>query len=157
MDLGRAAGGRCDQRAPRRRRPGRRGDAAHRDRADAAPPRPSELTHPGPGSRTPRRPMRRRSWLAAAARIARAARRLGTAPPLERAGPGAGQGLDATGRLAHPIALPAYPTRGLALAAGKLRVGLEDLALRRIDVPQTGLARSSWPKARGDGGTRASL
>jgi hypothetical protein len=47
------------------------------------------------------------------------------------------------------IPLPAAPTRGLALGDGELWVGLADLTLRRLDVPQHGLARSSWAKARG--------
>jgi outer membrane protein assembly factor BamB len=46
--------------------------------------------------------------------------------------------------------LPAEPMRGLALQAGNLWIGLADLTLRRIDVPQRGLAQSAWPKARGD-------
>jgi hypothetical protein len=49
------------------------------------------------------------------------------------------------------IAVPAAPTRSLALGGGSLWVGLRDWTLRRIPVPQRGLARSSWAKGRGDG------
>jgi outer membrane protein assembly factor BamB len=48
------------------------------------------------------------------------------------------------------IDLPAPPSRSLSLDAGQLWVGLENGTLRRIAVPQRGLASSSWPKARRD-------
>jgi outer membrane protein assembly factor BamB len=52
--------------------------------------------------------------------------------------------------------LPAAPSRGLALDAQGLWVGLSDLTLHRIAVPQKRLARSSWPKSRGDRGNTGS-
>jgi hypothetical protein len=55
------------------------------------------------------------------------------------------------------IDLPAPPTRGLALDSGRLWVGLENGTLQQVAVPQRGLARSSWPKARRDGGNTGSF
>lgn len=54
------------------------------------------------------------------------------------------------GSVERELALPAVPTRGLALDAGMLWLALDDLSLRRYQVPQRGLARTAWAKARGD-------
>jgi outer membrane protein assembly factor BamB len=58
--------------------------------------------------------------------------------------------LDAGGHELRRIALPAAPSRGLALHAETLWVGLRDRTLLRVAVPERGLARSSWAKARGN-------
>lgn len=58
--------------------------------------------------------------------------------------------LDSSGEGNHAIVLPAAPTPGLALDGGWLWVALTDFTLRRYAVPQQGLARSSWPKSRGN-------
>jgi outer membrane protein assembly factor BamB len=47
-----------------------------------------------------------------------------------------------------PVGRRALP--GLSLDHGALWIGFADWTLRRFLVPQAGLARSSWPKARGN-------
>jgi outer membrane protein assembly factor BamB len=67
-----------------------------------------------------------------------------------RSGAGELCALDARGAVLRRIALPAAPTRGLALFDRSLWTALEDRTLRRIEVPERGLAQSGWAKARGD-------
>jgi len=55
----------------------------------------------------------------------------------------------ADGELGLRTALPTAPLPGLTIAEHRLWVGLSDGTLRAFAVPQRGLARSSWAKARG--------
>jgi outer membrane protein assembly factor BamB len=54
------------------------------------------------------------------------------------------------GEVATPIALPDVVVPGLTIADHRIWVGLSDSTLRPITVPQRGLARSPWAKARGN-------
>src|SRR5262249_57758140 len=56
--------------------------------------------------------------------------------------------LDARGGDDRTIALAALPVRSLALASGRVWVGLDDLTLPRSDVAALRLARSSAPTRR---------
>jgi len=57
--------------------------------------------------------------------------------------------VSAAGKVTARLALPSGGVVGLTLANHQLWIGTADRTLRRIAVPQRGLAPSSWAKARG--------
>lgn len=63
---------------------------------------------------------------------------------------GAVIGISPDGQRTTRRGLPAPPAPSLSLANHRLWVGLRDGTIRRLPVPQRGLARSAWAKARGD-------